>query len=1122
MSGFENAQISVLDYAIFGFSLVISIGTGIYHAIQSRRLFKKKEGINWTAKEEFLIGGVLMLGLPAEIFERGTHIWMSFIVGGIASVITAMVFLPVFYKIKCICIHEYFIHRYNSMLIRRTYSGIFLIFNLVSLSVIIYAPAVALSKVIAIDKWLLVVVFGTTATIYTSVGGLKAVVWTDSFQALFMYGGVIALIWNALGNEKVGGISRVWKLGIENGQLTDLFRFDPSIFQYNSFWINLFSGTITWLASFGINQLSIQHYNSVPTLRNAKQIIYFTIIPFSMLVTTISFIGLLVLAYFYNCNPLETQEIVEKDHLTMLFAFRILGTTPGLFGLYITCIMSATLSSISSNLSSSAAALYEDFLRQIVERNLTDVQATNFNKLVVLLLGIMSTILAFAAERLGGILRMCASVLGAFSGPMVGIFVLAMFVPKAGTKATMISFVVSNIIMCTICTANYVLDPYSKLARRTNSTLAGCDHHNFTIPPTLNYDPFYGDPHTSHVARISIYAYPGLGLIIMLSIGLPLVYLLDEPVLENIEHLTFWGRNLPVPKMVLDSRKNKSMSVFETAQISVLDYAVFGFSLLISLVTGIYHAIRSRLLLKGDDGIKRTAKDEFLIGGRQMPRIPIALSLLTSFLSGILMLGLPAEIFQRGTHIWMSFIVGGLASLITAIVFLPVFYKIKCTCIHEYFIHRYNSKLIRRSFSAIFLVFILVYMAIVIYAPSVAMSKVINVDKWLLILVFGATATIYTSVGGLKAVVWTDSLQALLMYGGVVALIWKALANEKVGGISRVWNLGVESGRIGDLFRFDPSIVQYNSFWINLVSGTITWLASFGVNQLSIQRYNSVPTLKNAKQIIYFTIIPFSVLVTIVSFIGLLNTSPTPGLFGLYITCIMSATLSTISSGLSSSAAAFYEDFLRQGVERRNWTDRQATSINKLIVLFFGILSTGLAFAAEPLGGILRVCVSVMGAISGPMVGIFVLAMFWPKAGVKATMISFVVSTFIMCAICFANYVIDPYSELSRPTNSTLEGCNYRNFTVQPAPNYDAYYGDPEANYFSRISIYAYPGLGMVIMLLIGVPLVYLLDEPVIKNIEHLTFWGRNLPFPNTHDTKPLVDETKSTPLNVINVKSTL
>ncbi|KIH67585.1 hypothetical protein ANCDUO_02081 [Ancylostoma duodenale] len=90
-------------------------------------------------------------------------------------------------------------------------------------------------------------------------------------------------------------------------------------------------------------------------------------------------------------------------------------------------------------------------------------------------------------------------------------------------------------------------------------------------------------------------------------------------------------------------------------------------------------------------------------------------------------------------------------------------------------------------------------------------------------------------------------LEAVLMYSGVFTLIVQGLRHPRVGGFGRVWNIAVESGRTSELFRFDPRIDQYNSVWINLISGTITWLASFGVNQLAIQRYASLPTLHQAQ-----------------------------------------------------------------------------------------------------------------------------------------------------------------------------------------------------------------------------------------------------------------------------------
>uniref|UniRef100_A0A183G1B6 G_PROTEIN_RECEP_F1_2 domain-containing protein n=1 Tax=Heligmosomoides polygyrus TaxID=6339 RepID=A0A183G1B6_HELPZ len=96
----------------------------------------------------------------------------------------------------------------------------------------------------------------------------------------------------------------------------------------NYFWINIISGTITWLASFGVNQLAIQRYASLPTLRHAQvgthNIIYCTLIPFLILCSIVAFVGFIALAYFYNCNPVETGLIKETDHITILFARDIL------------------------------------------------------------------------------------------------------------------------------------------------------------------------------------------------------------------------------------------------------------------------------------------------------------------------------------------------------------------------------------------------------------------------------------------------------------------------------------------------------------------------------------------------------------------------------------------------------------------------------------------------------------------------------------------------------------------------------------------------------------------------------------------------------------------------------
>ncbi|KAK6047169.1 hypothetical protein COOONC_15325 [Cooperia oncophora] len=193
-------------------------------------------------------------------------------------------------------------------------------------------------------------------------------------------------------------------------------------------------------------------------------------------------------------------------------------------------------------------------------------------------------------------------------------------------------------------------------------------------------------------------------------------------------------------------------------------------------------------------------------------------------------------------------------------------------------------------------------------------------------------------------------------------------------------------------------------------------------------------------------------------------------------------------------------------------SDHQATFINKAIVVTCGILSTALAFAAEPLGGILRVCVNVMGAMSGPMVAIFVLAMFVPRSGFWSCIVSFVVSNIVMVIICIANYVEDPYRNLFLPTNSSSAGCGSRNFTLRRPPLYDAHYGDPNTMFISRISTYGYAGVGFVIMMAIGVLISVVKPEQRAERVRHLTFAGRKEPWPeSSHEFDHFIPVARAT-----------
>lgn len=138
---------------------------------------------------------------------------------------------------------------------------------------------------------------------------------------------------------------------------------------------------------------------------------------------------------------------------------------------------------------------------------------------------------------------------------------------------------------------------------------------------------------------------------------------------------------------------------------------------------------------------------------------------------------------------WMA----AFAFLMSGVFFIPIFYKLKATSVYEYFEKRYDSKLLRQVGASLFLATTWFYMAVVMYAPAIALTGVTQVPLWPFILVYesvyeiviaikylqavGLSSTFYTSIGGLKAVIWTDTLQAFFMYLGIGILLFKGTSD---------------------------------------------------------------------------------------------------------------------------------------------------------------------------------------------------------------------------------------------------------------------------------------------------------------------------------------------------------
>ncbi|KAL2308100.1 hypothetical protein Nmel_001099, partial [Mimus melanotis] len=466
-----------------------------------------------------------------------------------------------------------------------------------------------------------------------------------------------------------------------------------------------------------------------------------------------------------------------------------------------------------------------------------------------------------------------------------------------------------------------------------------------------------------------------------------------------------------------------------TMEFTAIDYSIFALLLVLSSAIGLFYALT---------GNRQRTVQEFLLADRDMGCLPVALSLLASFQSAVAILGVPAEIFRFGTEYWFLGCSYFLGLLIPAHIFIPVFYRLRITSTYEYLELRFNKTV--RVFGTVAFIFQMVsgagaagvrgaggwarlstalpcpqviYMGVVLYAPALALNAVTGFDLWSAVLTIGLVCTLYTTLGGLKAVIWTDVFQTLVMLAGQVAVI--VVGAWRVGGMARVWRVAEQEGKISGI-DLDPNPLERHTFWSLAVGGIFMMLSLYGVNQAQVQRYLCARSEREAKLSCYAVfpcqqiVLCLSCLTGLVMFVydrehplapGQRPASSDqprtdllpqlvlyfvmdvlqdlPGLPGLFVACLFSGALSTISSAFNSLATVTMEDLVRPHLP--GLSESRATLLSKLLGEWGGA-AAGLARGA---GLVLKAvspqaAISIFGMVGGPLLGLFCLGMFFPCA----------------------------------------------------------------------------------------------------------------------------------------------
>ncbi|KAJ1528624.1 hypothetical protein ONE63_007020 [Megalurothrips usitatus] len=449
----------------------------------------------------------------------------------------------------------------------------------------------------------------------------------------------------------------------------------------------------------------------------------------------------------------------------------------------------------------------------------------------------------------------------------------------------------------------------------------------------------------------------------------------------------------------------------------VADYLVFGGMLVVSTLIGLYHGFKFRLpwsrrdsdasdlAVEEDRGRQADASaEEFLIGRGQMGTLPVALSMLASFLSSITLMGQPAEVYLFGPQLWLFGVAAFLAIPVINYVMIPFFHKMQLTSAYEYFGTRFGRK-VQLLASVLFTVQMVLYLALVLYAPALALSQVTGLNTMVVVTAMYFVVIFYTTIGGMKAVVWTDTFQVVVLYVAMFAILIKGTI--QVGGIDVVWQRNAAHGR-GDFFKWTTDPTERYSVWSAFIGAAVLHTAVYGANQLQVQRYLTVSTISQARQMLWINCAGWTAVVLLTVYAGMLifaqyvdcdpirsgmvskadqlfplfvmdTAADLPGFPGLFVAGIFSAGLSTVSTGLNSLAAIWFAELDGTAFKAR-LTERGSGLTVKMLALGFGLLSFALVFVVPYMSGLAPVAIALSSFFSGTLFALFLLGMYVPFA----------------------------------------------------------------------------------------------------------------------------------------------
>ena len=440
---------------------------------------------------------------------------------------------------------------------------------------------------------------------------------------------------------------------------------------------------------------------------------------------------------------------------------------------------------------------------------------------------------------------------------------------------------------------------------------------------------------------------------------------------------------------------------------------------------------------------QRDAKDYFVADGA-IPWWAVMFSIVASETSALTFISIPGLAYGAKSGVgdlgFLEVVAGYIIGrFVVAGVLLPRYFAGNLVTAYALLETRFGLTT-RRFTSIVFMVTRALADSVRVFATAIPVALIIGPSMTnqayvmpTAVLILGLLTVLYTYKGGMKAVVWTELLQAGIYISGAVAAIL-ILGHLVPGGWSAIWSTAGAAGKT-KVLDFTFTMSKPHTVWAGLIGGAFLAMASHGTDQLIVQRLMSSRSLRDAQKAIvgsgFVVFVQFFLFLTIglglwvfyharlfpttdLIFPTFILEQMPPGLVGLIVAAIVAATMSTHSGAINSLAGATTHDIYLP-LTGRSVSDPQTLKMGRLFALGWGMVLTlgALLFPQDTKTPVVVVALGIASFTSGGLLGGFFLGIYWRRAIQRDALLGMSVAIATMAFIVFAKPILAAYPSLT-------------------------------------------------------------------------------------------------------------